>query len=165
MALTDQTAQDGGRAGRFDLRGRQRRSFLIMAVFCVVLGPFLAAGVVGPRSQAAGSLVWFEAITLAVWVVAAYYVRVAFGWVVADSSGLRTSRVYRGQAFRWDDIELIRPRSYQGRVAGITLVQVRTRDGRAFFLPAPRTTRPSEDREFAEALDYLDDLLQLRPEG
>jgi hypothetical protein len=164
MALTDQIAQDGSRAVRFDLRGRQRRSFLIMAVSCVVLGPFLAAGVVGPRNQSAGSLVWFEAITLAVWVVAAYYVRVAFGWVVADSSGLRTSRVYRGQAVRWDDVEFIRPRSYQGRVASITLVQVRTKDGQGFFLPAPRTTRPSEDREFAEALDYLDDLLQLRPE-
>jgi Bacterial PH domain len=159
MALTVETAQDGNRAVRFDLRGRQRRSFLVMAAFCLVLGPFLAAGIIGPKNHAPGTLVWFEAITLAFWLAAAYFVRVAFGWVVADSSGLRTSRAYRGRAVHWDDIESIRTRSYQGRVASISVIQVRTTGGQAFFLPAPRTTRPGDDCEFAEALDYLDDIL------
>ncbi len=156
MARTVEIAQDGSHTVRFDLKGRQRRSFLVMAAFCLVLGPYLAAGIVGPRNRSPGTLVWFEAITLAFWVVAAYFVRVAFGWVVADSTGLMTSRVYRGQGARWDDIESIRPRSYQGSVASIAVVQVRTKNGMAFFLPAPRTTRPREDSEFADALDYLD---------
>ncbi len=41
-------------------------------------------------------------------------------------------------------------------MASIAVVQVRTKNGMAFFLPAPRTTRPREDSEFADALDYLD---------
>jgi len=164
MALYVETAQDGGSVARFDLRGRQRWSFLIMAAFCLVLGPFLAAGIIGPQNHAPSALVWFEAITLAFWVAASYFVRVAFGWVVADTTGLRTSRVYRGQAFRWDDIESFQSRSYQGRVASITLVQVRTMGGQSFFLPAPRTTRPWADHEFAQALDYLDQALAFRPE-
>ncbi|HEY5988642.1 MAG TPA: hypothetical protein VIV12_20020 [Streptosporangiaceae bacterium] len=164
MALTVETAQDGGSVVRFDLRGRQRRSFLIMAAFCLVLGPFLAAGIIGPQNHAPSALVWFEAITLAFWVVASYFARVAFGWVVADSAGLWTSRAYRGQAVRWDDIESFQPRSYRGRAASVTLVQVRTKGGRSFFLPAPRTTRPWDDHEFAEALGYLEQALAFRPE-
>src|SRR5262245_45421588 len=125
---------------RLVLRGRQRTAFLTRAAMCAVAGLIAVlpphpwtARLPHPADQ------WFVGFASLLWAIALYYLRVAYGWVEVDDTGLRTSRLVRGRSIRWTDVQRITTRTYHGRGGSVTVVKVHTKRGRVFLLPAPRT--------------------------
>lgn len=140
---------------RIDLRGPQRKAYLGRAGFCLAI----AVVPVGLNSNA-----WFSRTSDWVWLlgwaalltlIAAYHVRVAYGWVHIDPLGLHTSRLWRGRYLQWADIEVLETKTWYGKGGGVTLVQARTRSGRSYYLPAPRATSGRTDEAFYRQLRQL----------
>jgi len=119
-------------------------------------GVGLAAGVIAGVAGALGGGWQFPAGAAALMtVIAAYFFRVANGWVCIDPAGLRTSRWVRGRRFRWDEIDSLEPKTWYGRGGTITVVRVRTRSGWSYYLPAPRSTRGEAEPAFRRQLSQL----------
>jgi hypothetical protein len=139
---------------RISLAGPERRAFLRRAGFCVLAAAVPAAAGLRPpfaRGDVA-FLVGWAALMVA---VAAYYVRIAYGWVHIDPVGLRTSRLWRGRHLRWAEIGALETKTWRGKAGGITLVKAHTWSGRTYYLPAPRTTSPETAEAFHRQLRQL----------
>jgi hypothetical protein len=137
---------------RFDLRGRQRAAYLRLAAACAAAGTaevWLASFIDG---------FWlFASLGALLLGIAAYYARVAYGWVVADRAGLRTSRLVLGRHIPWANLVSVTTDTYFGKAGTVTVVKVHIVRGRRIHLPAPRTTL-GWDREFDKATRRLQQL-------
>src|SRR5689334_7148424 len=144
----------GGDVQYVSHRGAQRSAFLGQARMCLGIG-LPAAGIAGVAWALDGS--WQIAAGCAVlfMVIAGYYFRVAEGWVYFDAVSLRTSRWVRGRRFRWDEIAGVESKTWHGKGGGVTVAVVRTRSGRSYYLPAPRSTRGEREPAFRRDLRRL----------
>lgn len=145
-------------ATRLDLRGRQRRHFILMAAGCTV------AAFAGPLLLRQGGPWFYGGWAVLMMGVALYYLRIAYGWVELDHHGIRTSRLLRGRAIPWAEVEDFTVRRYRGHGGGVTVVKVHTTAGRSYFLPVPRTTQWN-DPGFAQAVDDLRARIPVHPSG
>jgi hypothetical protein len=140
---------------RLDLRGDQRKHYLFMAAVCAVGGTGFGGILLIPTTIRHDDLrIWYiGGFAVLMWVVAVYYLRVAYGWIELDAEGLRTSRLLRGRLTQWGEIDRVSTRTYYGRIGTVTVIRVHTTAGRTFYLPAPRTTSPGDPEFYKAVLD------------
>lgn len=155
MAHPARSRQPGSGRTYFVLSGDQRRFFLGAATACAVAGVAATLPLRPWTGHWPGSDgLWFAGFASLIWATSLYYLRVAYGWVLVDAAGLRTSRLIRGRSVQWNAVQKVTTRRYYGRGGGVTVVKVHTTRGRTFTLPAPRTTM-YDDREFDRAVRHL----------